>query len=226
MTDLDGSLLFGVTSAVLGSCAFLLYINDMLRSGARPLRSTWLIWSVLSCMAFFSNVNEGATDSLLFLGVQTGFTTLIFLLSLTFGMGSLFRRGDAHVLALAAMGIALWWMTDNALFALAISIAVSALGGAVTLIKTYFAPGTESTRCWMLSALSSAFGLLAVGGWDPVLMAYPAYLLTLYGGIVLAIVLGQRRLAREEQEDSVPLLLCPNQRTDLPPRAPRLPRLI
>ena len=53
-----------------------------------------------------------------------------------------------------------------------------------TLLKTGFLPP---------SLMASVLALIAVGTYDPLLMAYPLYLLTLYTMFIIAIGLGRMR---------------------------------
>jgi hypothetical protein len=187
----DTFVLVGIVSAVLGSIAFLPYIYDTLFGETRPLRSTWLIWAVLSAISCATNIAKGADSSLWYIGTQTGFTTVIFLMSIRKGMGSYFTWKDGQILFYAATGLVLWIVTENAVYALAISITISAIGGLATMLKTYKHPETESASCWMLSAVAAFGGAVSVGGWNPVLLAYPAYLFVLYSGILFVIFLGR-----------------------------------
>ncbi len=198
LTD-DWLVPLGIASIVLSNLACLPYIRDMLSGGTRPVRSTWLIWSVLSSVCLLSNVEKGANASLLYVGVETAETVLIFLLAIRFGMGSLFHLRDLLTYALVGAGLILWWFTEDALFAMAIAISISALGGAFTLAKAYRQPRTETAACWGLSAVAALLGTLSVGEWSPILLAYPVYLFVLYIGILGAIILGYRkeRVARE-----------------------------
>lgn len=207
----------GLVAAGLSTLAYVPYMRSMICGSTRPLRSTWLIWAVLSTLSAVTNWAEGATLSMLFIGVQAGFTSLIFLMSLKFGMGGFLRRSDLWILGAAAVGIGLWWATSSPLWALIISLAVSALGGLATLAKTYHAPETESVTCWTLSSLASFAGILSVGTLDPVLLAYPVYLFMLYTSILGAIWLGRQKSLSPVPSAGVrpvPLLLCPKQRVD------------
>ena len=214
MSQEEFFLACGLLSAVLSTCAYLPYLYSMVLGTARPLRSTWLIWAVLSAISAATNIAEGASGSLLSVCVQAGFTTLIFFISLRFGMGRFIQRRDRQVLLLAVFGLGLWWLTDNAALALAISIGISAVGGFATIVKTYHAPHTEPAHCWIVSSAAAFMGLLSVGTLDPVLMAYPAYLLALYLGILIAKFLGAAKGAQpiEVEFIPVPLLLAPRQR--------------
>lgn len=187
----------GVLAAALSVVAFVPYVYDMLRGRTLPHRATWLIWSVLSGMSLLANIQEGAEASLAYVASQTGVTVIIFLASLCCGTGSMLRRGDCMVLWLAGIGIALWLMMDDAMFMLVIALSVSALGGLLTVEKAYRAPTSETSICWTLSAIAACLALLAANTTDIMIVAYPAYLLVLYTGILLAMGLGkrQRRIA-------------------------------
>lgn len=182
---------FGVFSALLSTYAFLPYIRDTLRRQTRPQRASWFIWSVLGSISLFSQIYEGATASLWFAGAQVGGTLVVCILSIWRGAGSFLNKCDACVLLGAAIGLVAWYATSSSVYALAISIGISLLGGSVTVMKAYRAPASETMTTWACSFLASGFALLAIGRVDPVLMAYPAYLLLLNGAIMLAIVLGR-----------------------------------
>lgn len=190
---MDILTLFGISAAVISTLAFLPYIIDTTQERTLPQRASWLIWSLLATISFFSQLSEGASASLWFAGVQTAATLTIFALSLTFGGGPLLSRSDVPVLVAGAIGLALWYVTDTAVYALAISIAISLLGGAVTVRKAYNAPNSETISTWALCFIASGAALASVGAMDPVLLAYPLYLLVLNGAITCAILLGRAR---------------------------------
>lgn len=186
----------GVLSAILSTVAFLPYITDTLSRRTQPQRASWLIWSVLGSIAFFSQSHEGATVSLLFAGVQVSFSIMIFCLSIWVGKGSFLQRTDYAILATAALGLVTWYFTNSAAYALAITISISLLGGVATISKAYRDPDSETIITWVLSLLASVCAILSVGKLDPVILAYPVYLFVLYLAFVTAILLGRAKRRR------------------------------
>lgn len=182
---------FGVMSAMLSIIAFLPYIIDTLRGRTMPQRAAWLIWSLLSGVVFVSLIFEGATHSLWFSGAQTLGTVTVFVMSIFVGQGQYLRRIDLIALGAAMIGLGLWSMTDNPVYALGISIAVGSLGGVIAAHKAYATPQSETLSTWVLSFLASVFALLSVNPVQFVLMVYPLYLFALYGGICLAVAMGR-----------------------------------
>ncbi|MEP4195586.1 MAG: hypothetical protein ABJL99_08120 [Aliishimia sp.] len=194
MMDASHSLaLFGMLSAALSTIAYLPYINDTLRGRTHPQRASWLIWSALGSIAFASQLYEGATDSLWFAGVQVSGTIVVFLLSIRLGVGGFLNRQDCYVLLFAAGGLLAWYLTSTAVYAIAITISVSLLGGFVTVRKAYLHPQSETLSSWVCSFVAAGFAVLAVGRLDIILLAYPLYLCGLTGAIVAATLMGRSR---------------------------------
>jgi len=193
MISMNVFLALGLLAAAFGSIAFLVYIRAIIWGTVRPCRSTWLIWTALSSLSLASNISAGASTSVVFLGTQTGFTVIICLLSLRYGYGKVLTKGDAVMLGVAGLGLLAWWWSHSPVWALALSLGVSAVGGVATTLKSYRAPQSESMTCWAMSLLGAILGLVSVGKWEPILMAYPLYLTLLYGAILTALLLGRNK---------------------------------
>lgn len=189
----DPLRLFGIISAVLSIYAFFPYARDILRGRTRPKRACWLIWSVLGSIALITQIAEGATESLWFAAIQVSWTVLVFALAIWRGTGRFLDPGDEYILAAAGMGLGLWGLTHNAAYALIITISISMLGGVATMVKAFRAPETETMATWVTSWIAATCAVAAVGSLDWILLAYPLYLLSLYTGIVLAMILGRNR---------------------------------
>lgn len=186
-------VMLGILSGAISTFAYLPYIIDTIRGNTRPQRASWLIWSILGAIAFFSQAYEGAGNSLLFTSVQVSGTIIVLLLSISAGGGALLRRSDCLVLCIAALGLLAWYHTDDASYALAFTIGISLLGATTTIARAYRDPDSETLSTWACSFIASIFAIASVGELNWVILAYPLYLLTLNGAIVAAIMLGRLR---------------------------------
>lgn len=193
LTELNSLALCGLLSGILGTIAYMPYVFDTLKGRTRPQRASWLIWSILSSITFFSQLSEGATDSLWFAGVKVSGTLVIFLLSISWGAGGFLNRKDCVILVAAGFGLWLSYTTETALYALAITISIGLLGGAITVVKAYFDPDSETISAWTLSFFASILAIVAVGRIDWMILAYPLYLFTMNGAIVAAMLTGRMR---------------------------------
>ena len=181
----------GVFSAVLSILAYLPYMRDIVRGNSHPQRASWLIWSLLSTLAFAAQYAEGATTSLWFAGAQVVGTVTIFLMSISHGKGPMLSRPDERVLWLAIIGLVIWYFTETAAYTLALTITISLLGGALTLVKAFCRPASETLMKWGTSGLAACCAIMAVGSADWMLLAYPLYIFTLNGMVVCAILCGR-----------------------------------
>jgi len=190
-------VVFGIASAVLSVVAFLPYLRDIVTGRTKPLRASWLIWSLLGTVSLAAQVVEGAGTSLLFAAVQVALTGLTLLLSCIFGAGRFITEKDYPVLVAAMAGLLLWLYTDNPVYALGFSIGVSLLGGFVMGVKSFSQPDSETLSTWVLLSLAALLATLSVGEIDWILLAYPLYLFVLYAAFTCVILQGRRVQRRQ-----------------------------
>ncbi|MDD5437587.1 MAG: hypothetical protein PHC70_00370 [Patescibacteria group bacterium] len=184
---------FGYISAVLSILMIIPYVRDILKKKTRPERASWFIWTVLGFIAFASQLAKGATHSLWLTAGQTLAVLVVFILSIKFGTGGLVSR-DIKALIAAGFGLFMWYITSEPLFALVMVIFVDGTGTLLTAIKAYQEPETETLITWLISGTSGIFGVLAVGNFDPVLVAYPVYIVAANFIIASLLLLGRKRI--------------------------------
>lgn len=185
--------IFGYISAVLSVIAIIPYVRDIFRNKTKPERASWLIWTTLGSVAFFSQLAKGAGDSLWLTGSQTLVVLFVFLLSIKYGVGGLTKR-DIKALIAAGIGLVIWYVTNEAIYALLMVIIIDTIGTYLTVTKTYKEPETETMSTWAMSGTSGIFGMLAVGSLNIVLLAYPLYIMFANYAVVIAMILGKKKL--------------------------------
>lgn len=220
LSGLDVLIVLALVSGVLSVFRYLPYILDTVRRQTLPDRASWLIWSVMSSISFFSLMYEGATVSLVFTAAQVSGTLIVCALSVSHGAGSYVSRKNLVLFGLACAGLVAWYITQTAVYSLAISISISLLGGASTIHKAYLDPESETLSTWGIGWVASALAVLSIGRFEPILMAYPLYLLVLDTSIIVAILTGKARDASRQRtvqfkhrphraEAPAPLVLSP-----------------
>ena len=183
---------FGIIAGILSGIAVIPYVRDILLHKTKPERASWLIWSVLGSIAFFSQLAEGATWSLWLTGINTIGVLIIFILAIKYGMGGLARR-DTYALIAAGFGLILWYLTRHAFIALFVTIGIDLIGQTLTVIKTYAVPESETLSTWVLVSTAGIFSMLSVGAWDWILLLYPFYIFLANFSVVVAIYAGRNK---------------------------------
>lgn len=191
-SDVSLSAAFGVAAGAIACVDAVPYIRDVLRGTTRPHRGTWCIWSLLAVMALLSQLASGAEWSLLMLGIQAASVMVVFILSITRGVGGL-GRWDVALIALAAFGLVGWLMSSQPIVATACVVVADVAGVLLMLPKTWRDPRSETASSFSLAAASGALGAAAVGSLDPFLLIYPAYF-AIINGATAGIILVRRRM--------------------------------
>jgi ABC-type amino acid transport substrate-binding protein len=187
--------LIGFLSGFINIFGYVPYIRDIKLGKTKPERMSWFIWAVLGSIAFFSQLAEGATDSLWMPGVQTVGVIIIFLLAIKRGTGGL-KRSDIAALIVAVVGLALWFFTREAVWALIFVMIADSAGSLLTVIKTYKDPESETLVAWVFATLAGLLAAIAVGKIDAVLLAYPIYIFFANFSVIVAIYAGRRAMLR------------------------------
>ena len=112
---------------------------------------------------------------------------VIFALALKFGIGGWHKR-DKIAFAAVLLSLALWYYTKNAANALFAVIAIDAIAGILTVIKTWEHPGTEPFLAWLLTCLGGLAAIFAVQNLNWVLLAFPIYTFVM-NAIIFGIIL-------------------------------------
>jgi hypothetical protein len=184
--------LYGILAGILPALSAYPYIRDILKHKTKPHRAAFLIWAVLGAIAFFTQLAKGATWSLLLPLGDTLSIIVIFVLAIRYGAGG-FNKKDVGALALASLGLIVWYFTRQPLTALLIIIAIDVIGVILTLQKSYQEPHEETSSAWLLASLGAVFAMLAVNKLSFSLLVYLAYIFLTNGAIFVAVILGLRR---------------------------------
>lgn len=168
--------LFTIISAILILIAAPPYIIDTIRGNTKPERITWLIFSVLGIIAFVSQLLLGASWSLVFSGLDTLASILVFSMSIKLGTGG-HTNLDIIALITATIGVLIAVFTKEPIISL-LGVIIADLSGVVlTVKKTYKNPKSETSITWILVGTASLFGVLSVSEISFAILLYPVYLM-------------------------------------------------
>ena len=179
----------GYLSGIAILLSFVPYLRDIFLNKTKPERASWFLWAILGFISFFSQFAKGAFWSLIMTGAQAVGDFSIFILAIKYGLGG-FRKRDVMGLTGAAIGLILWYFTGEAATALFVVIFVDAIGAALTAIKAYENPATETVSSWALTFLGGVLACVAVGSFNLILLAFPFYICLASASILIAIKLG------------------------------------
>ncbi len=142
------------------------YIYSIVKGKTRPSFVAFLIFTLEMTIVLFASYSLGAHDSLVLIGTFTVLHFITALLALKYGYVS-FSKFNVFCLILSIFGLLLWWVTDNAWYALLVEIAVDIIGYLVLSRKLYICPTTEDSYAWGMSILAYGLNLVLISTWIP-----------------------------------------------------------
>jgi hypothetical protein len=197
-------VVFGLLSGILPIIGAVPYIRDVFKGKTKPHRMAEFIWAVLDSIAFASQLAKGATWSTIMPAIGTIEMLTGFVLSLKYGMGGTSKK-DIGALALAALGLVLWYFTKQPLAALFIVVGIDLIGTALVVIKTYSHPHTETFSAWFLSFLAGLLAAAAVGHWSFDFQIYPLEIALSNGAICATILLRRNKVSPSDKSTNLDL---------------------
>ena len=109
--------ILGITAVVISIFSLFPYISDIVKKKTKPHLYTWVIWTPLTFMAFFSQMSDGAGAGAWTTGVTAILCLLILALSFKFGTKDI-TRSDKVMLAGVVGATFLFIIVRNALLSI------------------------------------------------------------------------------------------------------------
>ncbi len=177
----------GWVSIIIGTIGYIPYFVSIFRGKTKPHILTWFVWGVLTSIAYFAQVSDGA-------GVGawvTGFTALVsfFITILALFKGEKdITKSDCITFSVALISIPIWYFTKTPLYSVILITVIDALAFFPTFRKSYNKPHEELPILYILSALKFVVALIVLANWSIITALYPASLVLMNGVFVLMLL--------------------------------------
>ncbi len=139
-------IFIAIVASVLAIIGNTSYLKDIFKGRVKPHPYTWFIWSIVSLVTFFGQLQKGGGIGALPTGIAEAFTIIIFLFSLKYlfqGKAGHIRKIDNYFLAIALLGLIPWALTKDPTISVVVVVLIDIVAFLPTLRKTYKHPHTE-----------------------------------------------------------------------------------
>lgn len=141
------------------------YLSDVYKKKIIPHPYTWLVWTIVSGINFFGQLQEGAGIGALPTGVAESFTLFIFIFSLQYGFKHI-KKTDTYFLVLALLGIIPWILTDNPTYSIIIVVLIDLIAFIPTIRKAWVNPSSEAPMLYVMNVLRHVLTLFALQSYN------------------------------------------------------------
>ncbi len=167
-------IIFGAIAASLALFSSYLYIKDILRGNTKPHTYTWLIWAIVTVIAFFGQVVSGGGPGSWATGVAAVVTIITLILSLKGRYGTKdITNFDKVCLVLAIISILPWLLTNSVLWSVLLATFIDLIAFFPTMRKTWHAPKSESLGSMYADAIKHSLSTVSMGTYSLITLIYP-----------------------------------------------------
>jgi len=174
MTD-NIKYVFAVIGFVLSITAALPYLLDIFRQKTKPHLFSWLIWVLITAIAFAGQLTDEGGVGAWVTGFNSVVCLFIFLLGFKYGEKHI-TRGDWISLAASIFVILLWLVTDTPFYSMICLCFIDVSGYFPTIRKSWHKPNEETALTYFLSGMMYVTGIIALQNYTWTTLLYPASL--------------------------------------------------
>lgn len=164
--------ILGLISALIFIGAYIPYFRDTLNGDTRPQRVTWGVLFLINIINVANQIASGADDSLWFFYATAFITGLVFVLSISKGVGG-HSKVDIFSLCGVLVGVLLWQSFDSSLLSVFVNVVIYVISLVPTFKKVKDDPESETNITWLLGAISTLFAFASVGSLEIELILLP-----------------------------------------------------
>jgi len=193
---IENKEILGYAATLIGIIGYVPYFINIFANKTKPHAFSWLVWSILTGIAFAAQLTENAGPGSWVTGLTAVACFIIFLLALFKGERR-FSLFDWISLTVALFSIVLWWMTRNPTISIILVTIIDAVGFLPTFRKGFHKPFEETATTFALSAIKFAPAIFALEAYTIATWLYPASLIVMNGLFVVMILIRRKILQRQ-----------------------------
>ena len=151
---------------------------DVLKGRAKPNRVTWFMWTLAPAIALFAQIQEGVgLQSLLTFSV--GFNPFLIFVASFINKDSYWKLKNLDYAfgAMSLLGLFLWWLTGDGIWAISFAIIADLLAAIPTIQKSYTNPESESWSVFGFGFINAFIVMLTIDEWRFEEYAFIIYIL-------------------------------------------------
>ncbi|PZO85412.1 MAG: hypothetical protein DI626_07485 [Micavibrio aeruginosavorus] len=183
----------GAIAIGIGIISYIPYLLTILKGRTKPHAFSWLIWGILTAIAFAAQITGGGGVGAWVTGFTAATSLIIVALALFKGEKNV-TKSDWLTFVTALLAIPLWYFTKNPLNAVILITIIDALAFYPTFRKSWHRPYEENAFTFTLSGIKFIFATLALETLNITTSLYPLSLVFMNGVFVIMILWRRKAL--------------------------------
>lgn len=190
---LSYKIILGIIATIISLIAYIPYFRDIFKGKTKPHAFTWLVWFILTTIAFAGQLSEGAGAGAWATGSISAASLAIFILSLKKGEKNI-TISDKFSLFGAFFAIYLWYLTKDPLASIVLIIIIEVLSFYPTIRKSIQKPFEETLSTYVLVGSSFVLATVAIENYLLTTWLYPSALVLLNFGFAIMLIIKRKKV--------------------------------
>ena len=186
--------ILGGIAVVIAFISYVPYIRDIFNNKTKPHAFSWLVYSVMTGIAFFGQIVGGGGAGAWVNGLTAIVCFVIFIFGLLKGRANIVFIDWISLLG-AVVALIFWFITKGPLLSVILVTIIDALGFFPTFRKSFHKPHEETLITYFLSALKYVFALFALDIFSVVTALFPLYLVFANSAFFIMALIRKRQLS-------------------------------
>ncbi len=182
---------FAIIASIMAILGNIPYLRDVVQKKIQPHPYTWLVWSIVSAIAFLGQMAKGAGIGLLPTFCAEIFTVIIFFFSLRYGFKQI-KKVDTYFLIIALLGLIPWWITKDPTLSVIIVVSIDLVAFIPTIRKTWKNPKSETPLLYSMNVGRHILTLFSLQAYNIATM-FHSIAMIVTNTIMTGIIVGKKK---------------------------------
>ena len=172
--------------------AYIPYLKGIFQGKTKPHFFTWIVWSILTFIAFLIQIVEGGGMGSWPTIVASLTCFSITLLAIKYGSKDI-KRIDYIFLFASIISIPFWILTDNPAYSAILVTAIEIIAALPTVRKSWHRPKEEIMSTYILNTIRYVFSIFALASISVSTIAYPLGMVFM-NGLIFSVLFIRRHV--------------------------------
>jgi uncharacterized membrane protein HdeD (DUF308 family) len=192
--DFTSQELIGGIAFLLGFIGHSFYVVSILQNKTKPHLYTWLIWGILTGIAYAAQVYDNAGPGSWQMGISAFLCLMTAVMALKWGEKDI-TRGDKIALIASLSAIVPWLLTKDPLGSVILISIIDVVAFYPTFRKSWLKPQEENLTTYNLANLKLTLSLFALNNVSLTTALYPAVVVGINTIFVIMCLIRRKQIA-------------------------------
>lgn len=185
--------IIGAVTVILAFAGLIPYILDILRNRTKPHVFTWVVWALVTFLAFLAQWKSGGGAGSWTTGITGLLTIFIAVLALKKGSKDI-TNSDVVIFIGALIAIIPWLLTKDPTVSVILLTIINSSAYIPTVRKTINDPSSETLSSYILHAVRHSLSILALSNYTIPTFLYPLINASMNATVATIIIKSRSRL--------------------------------